>query len=216
MMAQILAFGDSITDGAYDPRGGWADRLKQYFSEINYSSDVVNAESHWFYNLGISGNLSQDILDRIEIESLARKVHKPDKRSVFIFAVGVNDSCLKGVHDPQPRCSESNFKNNYSRLISYAQQYTEKIICVGLLPVEETKVNPIFSEYWYKNERIKQFNGIIQELAHQQQFCFIDLYEQMTSENQKKSLYIDGLHPNESGHEWMYDQIKPKVIEQLR
>ena len=61
----VLIFGDSITWGAYDPeQGGWATRLRNYFEEKDNDIDV--------YNLGISGDTTADLLERIEIEAKSR------------------------------------------------------------------------------------------------------------------------------------------------
>ncbi len=111
-MAQILVFGDSITDGSADTMGGWADRLRQYFWRKNIKL-APEKGYYWLYNLGISGNLTEDVLDRIEVESLARKVHKKEKGVVFVFAIGINDSSLKGSKNPQARCTPEQFTQNY-------------------------------------------------------------------------------------------------------
>lgn len=61
----ICIFGDSITWGASDSeKGGWVERLKIYFGE-KYDINV--------YNLGISGDATEDLLVRIEKELRSRK-----------------------------------------------------------------------------------------------------------------------------------------------
>ena len=57
----INIFGDSIAWGAYDEMGGWANRLKQYFSEDKENYIEV-------YNLGVSGDNSEKLLKRFFVE----------------------------------------------------------------------------------------------------------------------------------------------------
>ena len=67
-MFSILAFGDSITYGLGATRYiGWAEQLKKYFQTEEYN---------YLYNLGIPGDTSADLLERIEIEANARIDYK--------------------------------------------------------------------------------------------------------------------------------------------
>lgn len=212
-MAQILVFGDSITDGAFDPSGGWADRLKQHFMAKNMQGDVVQDENDWVYNLGISGNLTDDVQERIETESIARKVDRENRKSIFVFAIGINDSCRKGDDNPLPRSNEEKFVQNYNKLIDLARRYTNKIICVGLTPVDEKQTTPIYNLYWYKNDRISQFDKLIRELATKSRAEFVDVHKAYLSQPDFKELLIDGLHPNEAGHRIIFNLVKP-IVEQ--
>ena len=76
----IIIFGDSITYGACDyEMGGWVNRLRIYFDN--------NAESKIsVFNLGISGEISEEVLTRFDSEFNAR--YDKDKKNVVIFAIG--------------------------------------------------------------------------------------------------------------------------------
>ena len=75
-MQTICVFGDSIAWGASDSeKGGWVERLKIYMGE-HRSGNV--------YNLGVSGDTTNDLLERFEQEAKARE------SDVIIFAVGTN------------------------------------------------------------------------------------------------------------------------------
>lgn len=213
-MAQILIFGDSITDGSTDAMGGWADRLKQYFWQQNIKNGF-DSEYHWVYNLGISGNQTADVLKRIEVESIARKVNNKNRRVVFVFAIGINDSYLVGKQDPKPSVSNVEFKNNYQKLINFAKQYTENVLCLEITPVDETKTSPIYAEYWYKNDRIKEFNKIIRELASKNSATLVQLFDEYINRPHFLQMLDDGLHPNDEGHEWMLNKVKPTLEEIL-
>ena len=68
-MATICVFGDSIAWGAVDPEnGGWVNCLRNYFESkslrVDQDTDV--------YNLGISGDNTNDLLARFDVEVRAR------------------------------------------------------------------------------------------------------------------------------------------------
>ena len=61
----ICIFGASITWGACDPEnGGWATMIKNYYEEKDGRS---------VYVLGVSGDTTEGLLKRLEIEALARE-----------------------------------------------------------------------------------------------------------------------------------------------
>ena len=73
-MSKILVFGASITYGAWDLEGGWVDRLKKYCHKF----DLEDKFYYLVENLGISGQISKDILERFELETKARYRGKED------------------------------------------------------------------------------------------------------------------------------------------
>lgn len=205
-MTQILAFGDSITDGAFDVEGGWASRLQRFFMADNANKDLFKDETHWFYNLGISGNTTADLLDRIEIEAKARKAARPDKKSIFVFAIGTNDSSTKKDSD-ETEVPLQTFKNNLNQLIDFAKKYTDKVLVVGLIPVVEEQTKPE-----YINARVGQYNEAAKQAAATAGVAFVELFQKMQQLPDWEQLFIDGLHPTTEGHEWMFEQIRPALL----
>ena len=211
-MAQILAFGDSITDGAYDEQCGWAARMQRSIMAANLKKDTVREETDWFYNLGISGNTAQDVLLRIDTEAKARKVFREDTRSIILFAIGTNDSAAYGRAD-NFLCTGEEFRKNLHMLASKTQSDQTRIMFIGLMPVIERLTTPIYDDVWYTNDRISSFNDVIREVAYDLSATFIDLKKDDESNNE--AYFIDGLHPNSQGHEWMFKKIKPVVEEEV-
>ncbi len=189
----ICIFGDSITWGASDSeRGGWVERLKVYFGE-KYDIDV--------YNLGISGNATENLLARIENES---KVREPN---IIVFAIGVNDAQF--IHSTNSnRISEDDFRSNIEKLYGIAKKITAKIIFVGLTPVDESKTKPIpwNTDKTYTNEKIKEFDRIIEDFCSKNNLKFIPINDLLNNDD-----LIDGLHPNTQGHIKMFERIKPEI-----
>ena len=66
----LFIFGDSITQGYWDDKGGWADRVKASV----LAKDIANGFStyHGVHNLGIDGNTTRQVIDRFEHETQAR------------------------------------------------------------------------------------------------------------------------------------------------
>lgn len=190
----ICIFGDSITWGAYDPQnGGWVNRLRNYFEAQDKDVDI--------YNLGISGDSTTDLLDRIEIEAKSREAN------LIVFAIGVNDAQF--IHSTNSnRISDDGFKNNIEKLYQIAKKFTNKIIFIGLTPVDESKTKPIpwNTDKTYINERIKNFDQIIENFCAKNNLKFISINDSLNNDD-----LIDGLHPNTQGHMKMFERIKPEI-----
>jgi len=190
----ICIFGDSITWGAYDPQnGGWVNRLKNYFEKQGEDNDV--------YNLGVSGDSTTDLFERIEIETKSREAN------LIIFAIGVNDAQF--IHSTNSnRISDGDFESNIKKLFEIAKEFTSKIIFIGLTPVDETKTKPIpwNTDKTYTNERIKKFDQIIENFCLKNNLKFIPINELLNNDD-----LIDGLHPNTQGHIKIFDRVKPEI-----
>jgi lysophospholipase L1-like esterase len=206
-MAQILVFGDSITYGAWDKEGGWVQRLRKFLDEKN----STNPDFYCLvYNLGISGDNSNDLLERFEFETKQRL--EENEETVIIFAVGVNDSQF--VHsENKHRVPLNEFKENIQKLIKLAQKYSSKIIFVGLTTVDETKTTPIpwDADKSYQNKFIQKYNQIVKQVCKENKIYFVEIFEEFTNLNHQK-LLEDGLHPNSEGHKKIFEIIKEFLI----
>ena len=190
----ILIFGDSITWGAYDPeQGGWATRLRNYFE--NKDNDVG------VYNLGISGDTTADLLERIEVEAKSREPN------LIIFAIGINDAQF--IHSTNGlRVSLDEFQQNLAKLLSIAKKFTDKIVFVGLTRVDESKTTPISwnTDKSYTNENIKRLDNAIEKFCEDNKLKFISMESVVGNDD-----LIDGLHPNTQGHTKIFNRMKSEV-----
>ena len=209
-MTQILIFGDSITYGAWDKEGGWVQRLRKFLDE----KTLIDFDFYCLvYNLGISGDSSEDLLERFEFETGQRL--KEDEETIIIFAIGINDSQFisgEGGH----RTPINKFKDNVQKLIKLAQKFSSKIIFVGLTPVDEAKITPISWDINkpYKNNYIEKYNEIIKKVCKENKIPFIDVFKKLRPINYQ-ILLEDGLHPNSEGHEKIFEIIKDFLINNL-
>lgn len=189
-MANIIVFGDSITYGAWDKEGGWAARLRKDLDK-----------SHAIYNLGISGDTTEGLLNRFENEIKNRI--DDEEEVIIIFAIGINDSqyiTQSSIH----KVSLEKFKENLETLFSLAKKYTNKVVFVGLTPVDESKTAPWDLGKEYKNEYIKKYDEAIKNVCNKNNINYIELFSMLKS---KQELLGDGLHPNTKGHSLIYKAI---------
>lgn len=190
MIQEVLVFGDSIVMGLWDEQGGWAERLWKGRSRI-------------VYNLGVDGNTSDDVAARFLSEARARGIRK---NSVVIFAVGANDSSrMNSAH----RVELAKYSSNMSDLIDNAKRYTEKIYCVGIGPIDQSKTVPFILEKsisFYTADK-NEYDMALEKLCRTKGVEYISLrdsgVEQFLSE--------DGVHPLTPGHAI----IAQKVLDSL-
>lgn len=188
----ICIFGDSITWGATDcEKGGWAERLKA----------ELMAKDIDVYNLGISGDTTEEILKRFDAEAEARN---PD---IIIFAIGINDSLNIGK---EKIIDTDKFQDNISSLFYKAKKITDKISFVGLTNVDETKTNPYFPSETgksYNNQSIGEYDEAIKIFCEEKDIAFVDMFGLLIND---EDLY-DGLHPTSIGHQKMLEKIKKEL-----
>ena len=195
-MAQILIFGDSITWGAKDiMRGGWVERLRTHF--MKRDSEV--------YNLGISDDTTEDLLERFESEARQRIY---GKENIFIFEIGTNDSAfLKSKKGNQ--INPEKFRQNIENLMKLAKKFSSKIIFVGLIPVDESKTNPApwNIDFIYSNKYIEYYNDLIKMACKKNKIRFVELSGKLANADLE-----DGLHPNSRGHEKIFGIVRDFLI----
>jgi lysophospholipase L1-like esterase len=205
MAARILVFRDSITYGAWDLQGGWADQLKR-----NLHQRVIpdpNSSDHKFalLNLGVSGDTSRDILARAEAEITAR--YSADWPFAFVLAVGINDS---RADDGVTVVEESQYLKNLQAIIRILRQYSDQILIVGLTPVTPDQL--VFKNSVYRQAAIKSYNTAAKQFATEQGLPFVDVFDTALRQPAYMDSLDDGLHPGESGHEFLYQAIQPKLL----
>lgn len=197
----ILVFGDSISWGANDTtQGGWVGMLNSFVSEKTNFETLV-------YNLGVSGDDSNDLLKRFVPECEARKPN------VIIIAIGGNDSSYIN-EESNLNTPPEKFKENIQMLIELAKGFTENVIFVGILPSDESKTTPIpwDPSIYYTNKLATQNNQIIKELCAENNIPFIDLFEEWTKLDYKP-LLDDGCHPTTEGHRKIFETVKNFLLE---
>jgi lysophospholipase L1-like esterase len=205
---RVLVFGDSIAQGFWDNEGGWVNRLRKF-----YDKQMIGGEDNdppTIFNLGVSGNSSEDIVMRFENEVKARN---NDGWTTIVIAVGVNDARTKAGKN---FTDIAKYIENLGELLKMAIELAGSVLFVGLTPCVEERSNPVsWGDTSYTNERIMEFDKALQDFCKQHNAPFVNIFEPFSEQQQKTELLPDGLHPNNAGHELIYQLVKPKLEEQL-
>jgi lysophospholipase L1-like esterase len=205
---QILAFGDSITLGFYDREGGWADRLRRFADERNLSDPSLG---YTVYNLGIPGDTSTGVLERLAAEAAARV--DPGEGAVILVAIGANDSQLIRKTG-SVRTPPVTFRRNLEGILTAGRRFG-KVVFVGLVPVDEPKVDPIpwAPEKSYKSALVKQYDALVRSFCRRNRVPFIDVYGAFSRAGHRKLLH-DGVHPDSGGHKLIFGMVRDFLLKE--
>ncbi len=201
---RVLVFGASTAQGYWDSQGGWADRLKHYYDNLQMQDFSVDRPA--VMNLGVSGDTSEQVLKRIGSESRARQ---NEKGLAIIIQVGSNNAAEQ---NGQLRSTSEDYQNNLGAIIKGAEEHTRKVMVVGFPAVDEAKTNPIgWADLYYKNENIAQFEKAAKEICEKSEVPFVPIHQefQKRASSGKVLQAHDGLHPNNEGHQLIFELVQP-------
>lgn len=203
-MAKILCFGDSITYGAWDSQGGWVARLRQKVDRICIESDLE--KFYLTFNLGVSSDTSERILDRFDGEVSSRMLEEGDP--YYIFSMGTNDSIWLNKENKH-WVELDEFEGNVHSLIEKAKKYHTKIVFLGNLPVDEDRTHPYRDDddIESSNKDIREYEITTQNICEEEQVDFIPIFDEALKGEYKKLLFNDGVHPNDLGHAYLAEKI---------
>lgn len=205
---RVLVFGDSITQGYWDTDGGWVNRLRKHYDELQVQDFEVDQPT--IFNLGISADTSRSVLARAEAEVKARTHNIPP---IVIVQIGVNDSCVEpdGIMVPVEE-----YNTNLEKIIEMLRPISSKLIFVGLSACDEAKTTPVsWGEYQYTNKSIKLYEDRMKAVTEKAGIPFVPVFEEFTKAMQARELLADGLHPNNDGHEAIFDIVKLHLYGEL-
>lgn len=207
----ILFFGDSITQGYWGIHHGWVDRVRMYFSELLFAEN----EYHGIYNLGVDGDTAEDIAKRIKVELQARIRSHHTVMPIVVIQIGVNDQLDESV---QLQDAISEYKTQLQSIINDIQGLYTKIVFTGYPSCDEKLTTPVsWGEYYYTNQKTKAYEDAMKVVAERNEAVFIPVFEEFKKHTDTgENLLADGLHPNDAGHELMYEMIIPKLQELLK
>jgi len=188
--------------GAWDEEGGFIARLRKFFDS--------HSQENFVYNLGVPiDETSEKLIKRFELEAAARTSPGFEEENITIISIGTNDAQFLRSEN-KTRVSENKFEKNIRKLISLARKFSSKIIFIGLIGVDESKVNPIpwAPDKSYKNEYIKKYDDLLEKICNDENVYYIKLFGKIP-----KELLEDGCHPNSEGHKMIFEIIKKFLVE---
>lgn len=180
----ICYIGDSFVRGIGDPQNlGWCGRV--------YYNDALNIS---YYNLGVGGDTSTNILKRWERQAKSRFAHDANNRVVFSF--GVNDIVIQNT---KQRVSSTQSEENLYQILSYAKTIYKDILMIGPPPIDDQEANV----------RIKKLDMLFSAICAQQNIPYLTIFEKLNQEpiwHQEVSSN-DGAHPRAKGYTLFADII---------
>ena len=216
----IIMFGDSTT--AY--RHGavqkvYSVRVEEALQSIGSSLSVHNA--------GIGGNTTRDARKRFERDVLR---HQP---RVIVMQFGINDSAVDVWKTPpatEPRVPLAEYLDNLRAMIAAAQQQKAKVILMTTNPVRWTPrlktmygkppYNPA-AENGFDSPHLAAYNDALRKLAKELNVSLVDIraaYPAFAAKHQTDidSLLLDGMHPNDLGHQLVSELLVPAIRNEVR
>jgi lysophospholipase L1-like esterase len=200
-MHKIFIFGDSIAYGAWDPAGGWVERLRQW---VFATTRGEYNRGTFLYNLSIVGETTAELRKRFPTELAARQ---PEPEDLIVFATGINDAqFVQG----QPIATPADVCTHVRALLQQARAWTPRLCWVGLTPVDEARTTPIpwMPDRAYQNAAVAAFEVAIRQTAAAEAIPYLELFRAWTADRGYPQLLCDGIHPNAAGHAQIYERIK--------
>lgn len=202
---KILFQGDSITDAGRDRRN--YHHLGNGYPK--FAAEIVSAAHPEleieFINLGISGNRTGQLFDRLYLDAIA---FQPDIISVMI---GINDVWHR-YGNVNVMTRNEQIEANYRAILSDLRKYTTaKIVVISPYLLDCDDKEPI-------REDLKTVLPIIRNLADEYADVYIPLdkhFEEALKTAPEKLYYsADGVHPNENGAKFIA-KLYAEAIETL-
>ena len=199
-MKKIFIFGDSIAYGAWDPEGGWVERLRQW---LFVTTRGEYNRGTFLYNLSIVGETTAELRKRFPTELAARQ---PASEDLIVFATGINDAQF--VHG-QPIATPTDVCTHVRVLLQQARAWTPRLCWVGLTPVDEARTTPIpwMPDRAYRNATVAAFEAAIRRTAAAEAIPYIELFSAWTADRTYQHLLCDGIHPNAAGHAQICERV---------
>lgn len=198
---KIAVMGASSVYGVGDEEyGGFVGRLKSW--------RFTKGNRNFVYNLGIPGNTSQNILNRMDIELSSRK---PD---LIIFSFGNNDSSRQGKPDENPPITFlDEYRKNIESILTKAREYSDKVMVLGVYPFDEAKTMPYNNGEWHflLYDAIN-YDYAVAEICEELNVEYCNIMSSWLKRGYKDLLSPDGLHANVKGYEFVFDTLKQFLI----
>jgi lysophospholipase L1-like esterase len=205
-MKQLIILGASYAYGAGGQNGGWGDFLKKHLHNKMYS-DSGEGDKYEVYSFAKPGATTQFILDTAP--EILRHYCR-NKSTTIILNIGANDA--KAVNSPTNFLTTlPEFSNQLELLLDALKGFSNDIIFVSDPPFDETKttpkVNPLDgSNSYFTNSRREELKEITKKLCREKGAYYLQI-EVDRNEWINNCLFRDGLHPNQKGHQIIFDTV---------
>ena len=186
--ATIVFLGDSTTEQNATTNGN----LNHVGLLENWLKDTYGEELVTVVNAGISGNSIKQMWQRVWKDVL---VHKPD---LIIISSALNDQGGGNA------ITLAEYKSNYDMIIKEILAQTECDIILRTPNLTQTPST---------NIALEDFNEVTYAIAEKHNLGVFDLFTEMQKDIDSGNIVLselmqDNVHPNEFGHEYMFEKFK--------
>ncbi|WP_192881633.1 GDSL-type esterase/lipase family protein [Nostoc sp. CENA543] len=199
---KIVALGDSLVYGFGDPEnGGWVEQLRRLWM-------LPESSGHVLYNLGVRGDRTQQVAQRLEVEFRHRGELRNRVPDLIILSVGVNDSPRLGRPEGKHCTDFTIFESQIVALLDQAQQLCP-VLFVGMIPVNEAKM-PFLDCFYYNHADQYRYKEATRLACQQRQIPYLDIFDHWMAHTEtwrNQRLSLDGLHPNTLGYQTLLEEV---------
>lgn len=214
----IVMFGDSTTA----PRGA----TKVYAALVENRLQSIGS-TLTVHNAGVSGNTTREAVKRLQSDVLR---YQP---RIVVMQFGINDSAVDVWRKPPataPRVSLEDFIQNYRSMIVEAQKQKAKVIVMTTNPLCWTgKLRELYGKPPYQPDAedgfdspfLARYNDELRKLAAELKVTLVDVreaYPEFAAAHHTTvdGLLLDGMHPNDLGHQLVSELLVPAIRNALR
>lgn len=207
----IIAFGNSITAERVTVEKVFAQRLPGLLEDNGILARVINSGVPGSHTGSVKDNDYFKIkhgLDRFETDVMS---YEPD---IVIIGFGANDSYIDSkTKNGESRIPIKDYKSNLKYFITGLKSIDAKIILIA--------PNILGAKYPnFQNKRLLKYVKVVRKLAKRYNTGLVDNY-QLFKEYDKNTgssfddLMLDGIHPNDKGHEIIANQLAQEILENV-
>lgn len=179
-MNTIVGFGASTMAGSGDSQGGFFKRVEQVYKQGHPQTEFVN--------LGVGGNTTRDMLDRI---AAVNSIPAYD----LIVLLGCNDLARDDDQSPSVRTTLTEYSTNLRALLPQIRGERSLFISSFWVSTEQTGI---------KKMDFDSYMSVAIEIAGASGYSTWDLYHECRDEV-AEYWAADGLHFNDAGHQLIAD-----------
>ena len=213
-MARIFCFGDSITYGESDTvSGGWVELLKRFY--LNQDPKGLPQKT-LVYNLGVASETVDGLEQRFSNDLASRMSSKAD--NVVVLSYGIND--ITKITDrfgkSKNRVPLDYFVNKLQSCIELALDKNIRVIVTTILPFasQDDGVENVYHEVRFAKD-VDLYNQAIKLMSDKTGCTLLDLNSRFVNQQPEQLLAVDRLHPNEKGHQLIFNEVKDLLDAQL-
>lgn len=209
---KIVAFGNSITATRSTIRQVFAQRLPELLRKNGIVAEIINSGIPGSHTGSVRDNNLFKIRharDRFETDVLA---HNPD---LVTIGFGTNDAHIDSkVKGGPSRIPVSKFKENLVFMISNLRARDINVILITPNILGKNYDN-------FQNDRLGKYVKVMRKLAREYNLGIVDNFRTFSAykkqgEEKLDALLLDGVHPNDAGHEIIAQNLMTEILKIYR